>query len=91
MTGPQEPSLTPSDPVDFSALIMGFSSAALYYMGVAPVAGKIATTNFPLARQNIDIIKMLSDKTRGNLTPEEVSLIQRLIADLQLKWLEATK
>ena len=45
MTGPHEPSLTPSDPVDFSALIMGFSSAALYYMGVAPVAGKIATTN----------------------------------------------
>jgi hypothetical protein len=44
-----------------------------------------------LARQNIDIIKMLSEKTRGNLTPEEVSLIQRLIADLQLKWLEASK
>ena len=84
MTGPHEPSLTPSDPVDFSA-------AALYYMGVAPVAGKIATTNFPLARQNIDIIKMLSDKTRGNLTPEEASLIQQLVADLQLKWLEASK
>ena len=91
MTGAQEPSVTPSDPVDFSALILGFSSAALYYMGVAPLAGRIATTNFPLARQNIDIIKMLSEKTRGNLTSEEVSLIQQLIADLQLKWLEATK
>lgn len=91
MTGTQEPSVTPAKPVDFSALILGFSSAALYYMGIAPVAGKIATTNFPLARQNIDIIKMLSEKTHGHLTPEEASLIQQLIADLQLKWLETSK
>ena len=44
--------------VDFSGLILGFSSAALYYMGLATVEGKPAPSkNLPLARQNIDIIR----------------------------------
>lgn len=78
--------------VDFSALILGFSSAALYYMGEGTVEGRSSgQKNLPLARQNIDIILMLREKTKGNLTAEEQTLLSQLLADLQLKVVEAGK
>lgn len=76
--------------VDFSALIMGFSSAALYYLGEHPVEGKAsAQRNLPLARQNIDIIDLLHEKTQGNLTTDEAKLITQVMSDLKVKCLEA--
>ena len=81
-----------AEAVDFSALIMGFSSAALYYLGEGDVAGKAdAQKNVPLAKQNIDILTLLRDKTKGNLTDEENRLIAQVLLDLHLKFVEATK
>lgn len=78
--------------VDFTALIMGFSSAALYYLGEAPIEGKSAPQkNLALARQNIDIIAMLKEKTRGNLAEEEAKLVEQLVIDLKLRLVQATK
>jgi hypothetical protein len=77
--------------VDFSELILGFSSAALYYLGQdIEGQGKAGKVNVDLARQNIDIILMLKEKTKGNLKPEEESLIQQILLDLQVKVVEAT-
>ena len=79
-------------PVDFSALILGFSSAALYYLGEKVVDGKApGEQNLMLARQNVDIIALLKDKTRGNLAAEEDRLIAQVLADLQLKLVDAAK
>lgn len=76
--------------VDFSALILGFSSAALYYLGETPLEGKAPPQrNLPLARQNIDILVLLEAKTKGNLVGEEEKLLQQLLADLQLKYVDA--
>lgn len=78
--------------VDFSALILGFSSAALYYLGEAPIEGKLPPqTNLPLARQNIDILVMLAEKTKGNLSTDEDRLLHQLLGDLQLKYVDAAK
>ena len=78
--------------LDFSQLILGFSSAALYYLGQVPLEGsKPPQTNLPLASQNINIIALLRDKTKGNLDADELKLIEQLLADLQLKYVEATK
>jgi tellurite resistance protein len=44
-----------------------------------------------LARQYIDIVAMLQQKTRGNLSAEEDKAIQRLITDLRLAFVEHTK
>jgi hypothetical protein len=77
--------------VDFSGLILGFSSAALYYMGHDAIEGKQAPgVNLPLAEQNITIVRVLEEKTRGNLTPEETELLQRVISDLQEKYQQFT-
>ena len=78
--------------VDFSALILGFSSAALYYMGEATVEGRPGgPKNLPLARQNIDIILLLRDKTKGNLSSDEDKLLSQLVADLQVKLIDSSK
>ena len=79
--------------VDFSALILGFSSAALYYMGECGIDSQQPPVekNLPLAKQNIDIIAMLKDKTKGNLSADETKLIAQLVADLQVKMVDALK
>lgn len=77
--------------VDFSELILGFSSAALYYLGQnIEGQGKATKVNIDLARQNIDIIEMLREKTKGNLTPDESALIQQLLLDLHVKVVEVS-
>lgn len=84
--------MTVSETVDFSQLVLGFSSAALHYMGEVPIQGRGGLTkNLALARQNIDILIMLRDKTQGNLSKEEGDLLHTLVADLQMKLLEASK
>ena len=80
-----------SGSVDFSGLILGFSSAALYYMGEATVEGRPPQKNLPLARQNIEFIRLLQTKTKNNLLPEEDRLIRQLIHDLQLKMIEVSR
>lgn len=78
--------------VDISGLILGFSSAALYYLGETGVEGKSAPEeNLPLAEQNIDILLLLREKTKNNLTEEESKLLTQVISDLQEKFVESTK
>jgi Domain of unknown function (DUF1844) len=77
--------------VDLSTLIMGFSTAALHYMGQAPLTGKnTPLPNLDLAKQNIDIINLIQEKTKGNCTIEEDALIRQVLSDLMLRFVEAT-
>lgn len=74
--------------VDFSGLILGFCSATLAYLGYGDEGlGK----NLILARQNIDIIEMLQQKTRGNLSADEKTLIDEVVFDLKAKFVEAAQ
>ncbi len=77
-----------SSEVDFSALILGFCSAALSYMGFGP---EEVRPNLLLARQNIEIIELLARKTQGNLSPEEDKLTQEVLHDLRLKFVDAMR
>ncbi|MBF0440497.1 MAG: DUF1844 domain-containing protein [Oligoflexales bacterium] len=78
--------------VDFSGLILGFCSAALTYMGYS-VDGKIGSgkKNLILAKQNIDFIEILRDKTKGNLLEDEKQLIEQVLTDLRIKYIEVSK
>lgn len=76
------------DAVDFSGLILGFCSASLAYLGYGDNSiGK----NLILARQNIDIIEMLQQKTKGNLTVDESTLVDEVVLDLKAKYIEAAQ
>ncbi|MCM8768511.1 MAG: DUF1844 domain-containing protein [Candidatus Omnitrophica bacterium] len=54
-----------------------------------PITGK-GGKNLQQAKQVIDILVMLREKTRGNLSAEETRLIESAIADLQLNYVEET-
>ena len=78
--------------VDFRGLVFGFASAALYYLGENPIEGKEAPEkNLPLAKQNIDILEMLKEKTAGNLATDEDELLQQVLRDLMSRYVDATK
>jgi len=77
--------------VSFTDLIMSFSSSVLYYLRRTQIEGRyISKVNFPLAKQNLDIIAMLQKKTKNNLTKDESSLLADVLKDLQQQYLEIT-
>ena len=78
--------------VDFSGLILGFCSAALSYMGTDPQGSQGRTDkNLVLAKQNIDIIELLRQKTQGNLSADENQMIQQVLTDLRMRYVGCAK
>jgi hypothetical protein len=78
--------------IGFKDLVMGFSGAALHYLGETKASSsKDFVINLPLARQNIELISLLFDKTQGNLTKEEEALIQQVLLDLKMRFIEKSK
>ena len=77
-------------PIDFTAVLLGFASSALIHLGLQPNPETGAIGADPtLARQSLDLLAMLRETTRGNLTAEEDRFFDSLLTDLRLKFLEA--
>jgi len=77
--------------VDFSSLCLSLGTSALYHLGAVgdPETGtKTAAPNLPLAQQTIDILEMLQRKTEGNLEAEEVRLLEGLLFELRMRFVE---
>ncbi len=77
------------DQLTFTAFVLGLASSALIHLGAQPdpESGKL-NVDLVLARQSIDVLALLRDKTRGNLTPEEDNLFGSILSDLQLRFVE---
>ena len=73
--------MRPGDPPvsDFSSLVVWLSSIAFINLGGVenPVSGKVEV-NLDTARQMIDFLDILRDRTRGNLDPAEARLLDRV-------------
>ena len=78
--------------VDFSTFILSLSHSALMHLGEAPdpETGQIQK-NLPLARQTIDLIGVLEEKTKGNLTGDEERLVGQILFDLRMRFVELSK
>lgn len=73
----------------FSILTMSIASSAVMAMGLAPDKdGGDGQVDKPMARFNIDLLIMLKEKTKGNLTEEENRFVESLISDLQIKFVQ---
>ena len=72
-----------------SLLIMSIASNAMMSMGLTPdpTTGKTETDK-NMARFNIDLLVVIKDKTKNNLTAEESGLIDHILQDLQMKFLQ---
>lgn len=71
--------------IDFSTFIFSLNSSALVHLGAIedPATGK-KNKNLPIAKQTIDIIGMLENKTHGNLTNEEKNLLKDILYNLRM-------
>lgn len=78
--------------INFSTFIISLSTQALMHLGeiADPLSGKVSK-DIPVAKQMIDIIGMLKDKTKGNLNAGEERLTEDILFDLRMKYVEAVK
>ena len=76
----------------FSTFIFSLNSTALVHLGAMndPQTGQTGK-NLPVAKQTIDIIGMLEEKTRGNLSNDEEKLIKNILHDLRLMYVKESK
>jgi len=78
--------------VDFHTFVLSLGSSALLHLGELEHPDVHAPQkDLPLAKHTIDILVMLEEKTKGNLTPGEEKLISSLLYDLRLRYVEAQK
>jgi len=79
-------------PMDFSTLVLSLASSVVAHMGEMPRPDTGKTEkNLPLAKQTIDLLGVLQEKTRGNLTKEESDLLESLLYELRLKYVQAVR
>ncbi len=87
MAGAEEPPR-----IDFTTFVLSLSTSALMHLGAVPGAEatppEVAHAH---ARQTIDILALLEEKTRGNLTGEEERLLHQVLDDLRMRYVRAAK
>lgn len=71
--------------INFATFIFSLNSSVLMHLGVIddPATGK-TVKNLPIAKQTIDILVMLEEKTQGNLTEDEAKMLKNILYDLRM-------
>lgn len=78
--------------IDFETFVLSLSTSAMLHLGQIPNPDtNQPEPNLPLARQTIDILALLQAKTKGNLTEREARVLDDLLYDLRMRFLEASK
>jgi hypothetical protein len=77
--------------IDLTTFFLSVSSAAFMGLGLVPPAegGEEPKVDLMLARQNIDLLELMHEKTKGNRTPEEDRLIEQLLFETRMRYVEA--
>ena len=88
--GAQRPSPEALAPITFGAFVLSLSASAAIHLGLAagPEGGEPSPPNLPLVKQTIDILEMLKVKTQGNLEAEETKLLDGLLFELRVRFIE---
>lgn len=75
--------------INFPTFILSLNSSALLHLGIIndPTSGK-NVKNLSLAKQTIDILGMLEEKTRGNLSRDEENMLKNILYDLRMLYVK---
>jgi hypothetical protein len=75
--------------INFATFIFSLNSSVLMQLGVIedPESGK-KVKNLPLAKQTIDILGMLEEKTKGNLTEDEAVMLKHILYELRMLYVK---
>jgi hypothetical protein len=77
------------EPIDFSTFVLSLSSTALSHLG--DEGQKPDKLHLALARQTIDVLELLEQKTTGNLDADEERLLKHVLAELRIEFVKRTK
>lgn len=75
-------------PPDFSGLLLSLASGALLHLGAPTPDGKTSPVDLPHAKEMIDLLGVLEEKTKGNLTSDESALLENILYTLRLRYVE---
>jgi hypothetical protein len=77
--------------LSFTAFVLSLASTAAIHFGDVPdpLSGKLGEPNLDGAAQMIEILGLLEQKTRGNLTAEERQLLEQVLYELRMRFIEA--
>jgi hypothetical protein len=100
----EEPTFSDSDDapqsklpaLDFPTFVMSIIGSAFIHLGQAPhpdgvAAGSEPVVNLVLAQQDIDLLALLEEKTKGNLSGEEERVIEQGLYDLRTLFVEVSR
>jgi hypothetical protein len=75
--------------INFATFIFSLNSSGLVQLGIIedPATGQ-KTKNLAIAKQTIDILGMLEEKTRGNLTKDEENMLKNILYDLRMIYIK---
>jgi len=78
--------------LSFTAFVISLATTAAIHLGDIPdpATGQPLEANLPAAKQMIDILTLLEQKTRGNLTAEERQVIEQVLYELRLHFVEVS-
>lgn len=81
----------PLPPLDFSTFVLSLSTSVLMNLGLVenPVTNK-TEKELPMAAQTIDLLALLQEKTKGNLTKEEAKLLEDVLHELRVWYCKVT-
>jgi hypothetical protein len=76
--------------INFVAFVLSLAHTAAVHFGDVPdpVSGDRTEPNLAAAQQMIDILALMEEKTRGNLTAEERQLLEQVLFELRMRFVE---
>jgi hypothetical protein len=82
----------PHPQLSFTAFVLSLASTAAIHFGDLPdpLSGKAAEPNLDGAAQMIEILSLLDQKTRGNLTAEERQVLEQVLYELRMRFVQAS-
>lgn len=79
--------------VTFASLVVSLATSAAVHFGDVsdPATGEMSSPNLEGAQQMIDILGILQEKTRGNLTHEESAILENVLYELRLRYVDVER
>jgi hypothetical protein len=79
-------------PAGFDTLVSYLSTTAMFQLGLLPgPAGERIPVDLTNSRRTIDLLEVLQEKTQGNLTAEEAKILEDVLFELRLTFVEVQK
>ncbi|MGO9778018.1 MAG: DUF1844 domain-containing protein [Terracidiphilus sp.] len=91
MVRAQNPAAGPQPPISFEHLVQQFYVSAMIQMGAGTQEGQRPRVDILGARTTIDLLAVLAEKTRGNLTESESNTLETVLFELRMAFLELTR